>query len=89
VIRWNDFVFDEVLGFVLDIEGSPNEFRAERTGGSSGEDAATTGPIQETRDEQRPARMVGFSDLDSKPAFDMDVDRSRRPSSSRIAGGRA
>jgi hypothetical protein len=77
VIYWNDFIFDEVVGFVLAMpeEHKDEEVRGTRLGGSSiRNDAELTNAveqftaIQETRREQRPARMVGLSGLDSNAA---------------------
>jgi hypothetical protein len=45
--------------------------------GCTGTQEGTRAKIQETRTEQRPARMVGLFDLDSISAHvDMEVDRS-------------
>lgn len=72
MIHWNDFVFDDVVGFVLAMPDEA-EVRAERLGGLSirsdagGVENAVMEimAIQETRREQRPARMAGPSGLDS------------------------
>jgi hypothetical protein len=81
VITWKDFVFDDVMGPVMmdqDLElascrrtriGSPNIM----------EDV--TGIIQETRQETRPARMVGRSEIDSiaKPHTDVSLGHRNSP----------
>jgi hypothetical protein len=74
VIFWKDFIFDDVLGPVLapsifesnDSETDLSSCRKERFGSPSvQEDAMGSVLIQETGQEQRPARMVGHSSLDS------------------------
>jgi hypothetical protein len=85
VIYWKDFVLDDVLGpiFVMPESSTPRpeiydqSYRTEATepGRTDTEDGARA-QIQETRTEQRPARMVGLSDLDSSAQVDMDVSRS-------------
>ena len=72
MIRWKDFVLDDVIGpsLILDF----NECRETRPGSAQSVMEDAKAHIQETRQEQRPARMVGLSSLDSSP-FDMEVDR--------------
>lgn len=64
MITWKDFVIDDVLGTYLNFE----ECREEIAGGKSVmEDAhgSTIDPIQETGQELRPARMAGYTSLES------------------------
>jgi hypothetical protein len=76
VITWKDFILDDQFGPQLVIEVSNDELivaktcRRTWTGKDSSvmEDArglAVNVPIQETGQEQRPARMVGSSGLES------------------------
>lgn len=73
MIRWNDFVMDDVCGPVLAFagaeEGTMKVSRGKRLGSPSVmEDAgkiALGKQIQETGQELRPARMVGHSASDS------------------------
>ena len=84
MIVWKDFILDDVLGtFLIEREERNSKdlkvCRRGRPGNQSiMEDAVS---IQETGQEQLPARMVGFSSLDlTKP--DMEVgsgDQSSRP----------
>lgn len=63
MITWKDFIIDHEIGpFLLDVE---NSCREERSGDPSVMDDAIRGQIQETGQEQSPARMVGASSLDS------------------------
>ena len=66
MILWKDFVIDDQLG--------PYLFCCEAGADSASimEDARD-GQIQETRQEQQPARMVGLSSLDSSARNDRDV----------------
>jgi hypothetical protein len=76
VITWKDFVFDDVMGPILmDFESC----RGTRLGSPSVMEDAN-GIIQETGQEQRPARMVGLSNLDSKAQSHMEVSRGHRAS---------
>jgi hypothetical protein len=79
VICWNDFILDDVLGPVLNV-GDETSYASCRVGARIGRPSARNGTevvnqIQETRQEQRPARMVGLSELDSNRHEDMEVDR--------------
>jgi hypothetical protein len=70
VITWKDFVLDEILGAVLtDSEGS-----CTGSGSNLTEESRTS--VQETRQGQRPARMVGESGLDFVQAG-MDAGRAQ------------
>lgn len=51
MIYWKDFVFDEVCGPLLVVSEKPS--------GVLGVTEGAVGKIQETRQEQRPARMAG------------------------------
>ena len=59
MIIWKDFILDDFLGPVL------KDVRATDSDGTSIMEDANAGSIQETRQGSRPARMVGFSSLDS------------------------
>jgi hypothetical protein len=88
VIYWNDFILDDVMGPLLNIEEDNQSYpscRAVRKTGrpSTYEGAEDEQQIQETRQEQRPARMVGLSVLESTRLEDMEVDRSDRALKSR------
>lgn len=89
MIVWKDFVLDDVCGPLL-MEGPIMSLevkvcRGKRLAGknsmpnvmedSTGEKAVL---IQETGQEQRPARMVGLSDLDSISLAGMDAGRHDR-----------
>ncbi len=88
MITWMDFVFDDVVGPVLAVPDGDLESRGTRHGRPSVmDDAGKKGVVnptsfQETRQEQRPARMAGLSGLDSIARTDMEVggsDRTRNP----------
>lgn len=72
MIFWKDFILDDIVGPILAMpeERSKIGGREERLGspdarnGASGTNTAKA-EIQETRQEQRPARMVGHSSHDS------------------------
>ena len=71
MITWNDFVLDQETGPLLWVEMDPGQEisvcrRCQSGRPSVMEDAgdAVCVSIQETRQEQRPARMVGLSSLD-------------------------
>lgn len=74
MITWTDFVLDDVIGPSLAIrpaQGEGSRWTQAGDGLSVMEDArslAVDVPIQETGQEQRPARMVGSTGLDSKHA---------------------
>lgn len=80
MIYWMDFILDDVVGPILSFDETSRETscrvkRGEEGGPSIRKD---TGKFQETRSEQRSARMVDRSsqeNLDSV-AEDMDVDRT-------------
>ena len=86
MIFWKDFVLDEVIGPVIDpslLDGVsdpvPTSCRRKRLGSPNVKDDVRGVSFQETGQEQRPARMVGLSSLDSESARDhMDVNRSDR-----------
>jgi len=65
VITWKDFIFDEVIGPYLDVDLSCRKaklgdpcIREDATGKKETPESVS---IQETGQEQRPARMVGLS----------------------------
>ena len=65
-MRWLDFEFDLNFGPLLVLTEEEDKFRRMRFGNSSVmEDAVETKSIQETGQEQRPARMAGLPDSDS------------------------
>jgi hypothetical protein len=81
VILWNDFVLDPVFGPLLigdgaDGDGSAQR-REQRLGSPSVMEDARTSTIQETGQELRPARMVGYSSLESI-AGGMDANPGNR-----------
>jgi hypothetical protein len=81
VIYWKDFILDDVMGPVLRIpesasSGKQSDRTETRDASCTDTEEGTRAQIQETRTEQRPARMVGPSDLDSSAQVDMDVSRS-------------
>jgi hypothetical protein len=80
VITWKDFVFDDVMGpMMMDQDLDLTSCRRTRLGSPViMEDE--TGKIQETRQEKRPARMVGCSNFDSFAEPHMDVSRGHRDS---------
>lgn len=89
MIHWQDFILDENIGPVLSpelFEGQPEPIscRRKRLGSPSIMDdargtqteAIDVASFQETRQEQRPARMVGLSSLDSARSHtDVSGDR--------------
>ena len=66
-------------------EASHESCRGKRFGGSSDMEVASGAQIQETRQEQKPARMVGFSGLESHKSarVGMDANLSDRTGQSR------
>ena len=91
MIYWMDFALDEVLGPVLVTEGLGG-FRTGEVGQASVEDDANaaTGAlgsalIQETRQGQQPARMVGQSSLE---VVGIGMEAEREDWSSIRTGGR-
>ena len=76
MIFWKDFILDDELGASLmtDVNEHHTSCRSERLGTSSVmEDARDSKQIQETGQDTRPARMVGYSDLDSNTQTSMDA----------------
>lgn len=84
MIFWKDFILDDIVGPILAMpeEGSQTGGRKERLGspearnGASGTNTAKA-EIQETRQEQRPARMVGHSSHDSAQVDRMSAGSNR------------
>ena len=70
MIHWKDFILDERFGPILSVPSE--QVCATRPGVPSVMEDARS--IQETRPEQRPARMVGLSSLDSTQS-DKEVSR--------------
>jgi hypothetical protein len=62
VITWKDFILDDFFGPTLVVpESSDEDCRETRLGSASSiKEDARSKRIQETRQEQRPARMVGL-----------------------------
>lgn len=84
MIFWNDFLLDDVVGPYLVFEDEDLKCRKTPSGRPSVmEDAVGVTEtrecvsIQETRQEQRPARMVGLSSLESAQTG-MDASRMGR-----------
>lgn len=100
MICWNDFILDDVLGPVLNFEDDETSYtscRMVRNGRPSTstdqagrklcrevEGTEVVNQIQETRQEQRLARMAGLSELDSNRHEDMEVDRTDRAPNMRL-----
>lgn len=77
LVKWNDFVLDEEFGPTLDT--SDLDCRRMRLGRPSIRKDAQANLIQETGQEQRPARMVGSSGSEYQNApSDMEVRRNVR-----------
>jgi hypothetical protein len=76
VITWKDFILDDVVGPIMNdaiFESSDLSCRVTSRLGSPIVMEDVTGAIQETGQEQRPARMVGLSHLDSCTEPHMEV----------------
>ena len=98
MIIWKDFILDDIVGPVLALPedlpqtggcsgkqlGSPDT----RNGASGKQRASHDAKIQETRQEQRPARMVGPSSHDSAQVDRKSAgsDRANEPHT-RLIGG--
>jgi hypothetical protein len=85
VITWKDFILDDVVGPVMmdpsPIDSNETEVcRRTRLGSTivMEDEESENSSIQETRQEQRPARMVGHSSLDSSASPHMEVSSSNR-----------
>lgn len=74
-IFWKDFVLDDVFGPLLAFPETSASCRTEAQAGCTDTQEGIRAKIQETRTEQRPARMVGLSDLDSSAQVDREVGR--------------
>jgi hypothetical protein len=82
VIFWKDFILDDVVGPILADVGSKDDkdykvCRRTRLGSPSVMEDARGNTIQETGQEQRPARMAGLSSLDSSTTAQTHTDVSR------------
>ena len=100
MITWKDFVMDDILGPILAMPEelaaelvSPQDSRAEQrlgssdtSDGASGNNAAKA-VIQETRQEQRPARMVGLSSHDSAQVDRKSAECNRANDIAQLNGG--
>lgn len=94
MIFWNDFVLDDATGPLLSVEFDAEMLikvcRNRKPGCPSvtedaGQCSENTSYIQETRQEQRPARMVGLSSLDLAQAS-KDAGRSVQVRGQRLRG---
>ena len=92
MILWKDFILDDFIGPVLATEGPRQVCRNEGWDCASVMDDARAemaqgcASFQETRQRQRPARMVGMSGLDAAPSG-TEAGRSN-PSALRQGGKR-
>lgn len=93
MIQWMDFVFDDLIGPVLVMDGDSTDNRRKRfvnpsimEDANNKREAMDVASIQETGQEKRPARMVGLSGLDSAQN-DMEVGRENELDSLRWRGG--
>jgi hypothetical protein len=101
VITWKDFVLDDIVGPVLmlpeealkaDRPATDGRVEGTRLGspearnGASGNNSAKA-EIQETRPEQRPARMVGSSSHDSAQVDRKSAGSDRANNPMRPRGG--
>ncbi len=86
MIRWTDYVFDKVLGPVLDVPEpgvkvcqeellAHNRITEDANGKTASQKCEA---IQETGQEQRPARMVGLSSSDLPSRAGMEASRGTR-----------
>ena len=97
MILWGDFILDDIMGPLLAMPGEAsstscrNEKRLgspDTRNGASGKQNETLGvSIQETRQEQRPARMVGHSSHDSAQVDRMSAGSNRASNVERLVGG--
>lgn len=92
MITWKDFILDDVMGPSLSLPWDNRESkscREERLGSPNvmEDEIGIKSSIQETGQEQRPARMVGLSSLDSVET-DTEVSRDDRANSKRQQRGR-
>lgn len=85
MIIWKDFVLDHEIGPFLIDQTISESCREERSGDPCIMEDAFRGQIQETGQEQSPARMVGAPGLDSHTyPYDKDVDGARLDTDSRL-----
>lgn len=77
-IKWKDFILDDEIGPFLAVDAREDEkCREKKRFGSPGVmDDAIGKKIQETGQEQQPARMVGYSSLFSNTSPGMDASRN-------------
>lgn len=84
MITWMDFIFDDVLGPVLNVSGSVSKPRERQELPSSVMEDASDAEIQETRQELRTARV---SSLEVSAQVGMEAtERVPAPSRSRGEG---
>ncbi|MEK6704686.1 MAG: hypothetical protein AABZ06_02765 [Bdellovibrionota bacterium] len=97
MIYWKDFILDDFIGPTLVVDLKQPQHKKRNRGAplanqSIMEDAAEQieatrcASVQETRQSQRPARMVGISDL-AFTQTGMDASRDSRARSKRRMGG--
>jgi hypothetical protein len=88
VILWKDFVLDDQFGPSLHLAGAEDTQvgRETRFGNPSVMEDANRVSIQETRQDSRPARMVGYSSLDSH-THGMEADQGSRTVLQQREGG--
>jgi hypothetical protein len=105
VIRWKDFILDDIVGPILALpeEMAAKDERPATNGrddiglsqfgssldtrnGAVGTNTAQA-DIQETRQEQQPARMAGLSSHDSAPVDRTLAGSDRTEPYSRLVGG--
>ena len=92
MICWNDFVLDDFIGPLLNLNDGPVDYkvcRRKRLGDPTAKDGGRAKLVQETGQTYGPARMVGLSATASKKddaPLDMDVVGSDRAKSIRQGG---
>ena len=95
MIFWKDFLLDDIVGPILAMPDDPHAScrEAKRLGGpdtrngASGANGVLDTSIQETRQEQRPARMVGHSSHDSAQVDRKSAGSTRAQLNTRPVGG--
>ena len=96
MIFWKDFILDDIVGPILAMpEERPTTSGRDETrfgspdtrNGASGNNTVLSTDIQETRQEQRPARMVGHSSHDSAQVDRKSAESNRTESTRLVRGG--
>lgn len=78
-LRWLDFEMDSFFGPLLDVPGEENKFRKVRFARPSVmDDAVELKSLQETGQEQWPARMAGLPDSESNSDLSIEARRVER-----------